>query len=116
MAEAQAELGQDAEARANLLKVMHRADATASIPADAQSGDALVELVLLERRKESLGEGFRWNDIKRRSLPFSRTGDHWSKWDFTVDDVDYYRLTFPIPQYEIDANEVLSEADQNPGY
>lgn len=113
-AECEAELGNDTEAQNLLFAIQKRAN-----PGSLKStntGQALIDEILTERRKELVGEGFRWNDIKRRSLPFKRNGHHWSKWDFQFGDADYYRLTFPIPQSEIDNNSALTEADQNPGY
>ncbi|MCT4648109.1 MAG: RagB/SusD family nutrient uptake outer membrane protein [Carboxylicivirga sp.] len=113
-AECEAELGNDSEAQDLLHAIQKRANP--GISKSSNTGEVLVNEILLERRKELAGEGFRWNDIKRRSLPFKRNGHHWSKWDFRFGDADYYRLTFPIPQNEIDNNSALTEADQNPGY
>ncbi|PWJ38579.1 RagB/SusD family nutrient uptake outer membrane protein [Sediminitomix flava] len=114
IAECEAELGNYANAQEALFKVQNRADLT--LQQSNAEGQALIDEILLERRKELFGEGFRWNDIKRRQLPFTRKGDHWVKFDFSAQDDDYYRLTFPIPQSEIDANNTLSGSDQNPGY
>ncbi|MCG8581599.1 MAG: RagB/SusD family nutrient uptake outer membrane protein [Bacteroidales bacterium] len=113
-AECEAELGNNAIAQELLYAIQQRAYPGAV--KSTNTGQALIDEILLERRKELVGEGFRWNDIKRRSLPFKRNGHHWSKWDFQFGDDDYYRLTFPIPQSEIDNNSALTEADQNPGY
>lgn len=113
-AECEAELGNDSEAQDLLSTIQKRANPGAA--KTSNTGQELIDEILLERRKELVGEGFRWNDIKRRSLPFKRNGHHWAKFDFEFGDEDYYRLTFPIPQSEIDNNEVLSQADQNTGY
>lgn len=113
-AEAQAELGNNSEAQELLYAIQKRANSGAI--KSSNSGQVLIDEILLERRKELVGEGFRWNDIKRRSLPFKRNGHHWSKWDFQFGDDDYYRLTLPIPQSEIDNNNALTDADQNSGY
>ncbi len=113
-AECEAELGNNEEARDALYIVQKRSIGNA-IKSTA-SGDALIQEILLERRKELFGEGFRWNDIKRRQTQFTREGDHWVKFDFGAQDEDYNRLTFPIPQSEIDANSKLTQDDQNPGY
>jgi len=113
-AECEAELGNTTAAQDALHMIQER-----SIPGVSKStatGQALIDEILMERRKELFGEGFRWNDIKRRSLPFKREGDHWVKFDFDSNDADYYRLTYPIPQSEIDANSKLSQEDQNIGY
>ncbi|TRX70639.1 RagB/SusD family nutrient uptake outer membrane protein [Carboxylicivirga sp. M1479] len=113
-AECEAELGNYSEAQ-NLLHAIQKRAFPGAIKS-VKTGQELIDEILLERRKELVGEGFRWNDIKRRSLPFKRNGHHWAKWDFQFGDEDYYRLTFPIPQSEIDNNSALTEADQNPGY
>lgn len=113
-AEAQAELGNTEEAIEAVYKIMQRSNGGAIKP--TETGDALIDVILNERRKELFGEGHRWFDIKRRSLPFVREGKHWSKWNFSSSDNDYYRLTFPIPQGEIDANENLNNDQQNKGY
>jgi len=113
-AECEAELGNHTEAQNALYKVQKRANP--GVTKSTATDQALMNEVLLERRKELFGEGFRWQDIKRRQLPFVRTGDHWVKFSFTAQDPDYFRLTFPIPQSEIDANPALSNSDQNMGY
>ena len=113
-AECEAELGNWSKAQDALYVVQNRAHP--GVEKSTNTGQALIDEVLLERRKELFGEGFRWNDIKRRNLPFMREGDHWVKLDFGPGDEDYYRLTFPIPQREIDANNALDEGDQNKGY
>ncbi|MBD0402194.1 RagB/SusD family nutrient uptake outer membrane protein [Flammeovirga sp. EKP202] len=113
-AECEAELGNYSKAQDALHVIQSRA--YPGVPKSKNVGQELIDEVLLERRKELFGEGFRWNDIKRRQLPFVREGDHWVKFNFTANDNDYYRLTFPIPQSEIDANTNISEADQNIGY
>jgi len=113
-AECEVELGNNTEAQNALFKVQKRAMPGAG--KSVNTGDTLLQEVLLERRKELVGEGFRWNDIKRRNLPFKREGDHWVKFDFTSNDHDYYRLTYPIPQAEIDVNTKIGPEDQNKGY
>jgi len=113
-AECEAELGNYTEAQNALYLIQKRANPGAS--KSTATDQALINEVLLERRKELFGEGFRWQDIKRRQLPFVRNGDHWVKFSFTAQDPDYFRLTFPIPQSEIDANPALSNSDQNIGY
>lgn len=113
-AECAYEMGEENDARQLLHEIQYRADLTAT--KSNNSGQELLDEILMERRKELFGEGFRWSDIKRRSLPLVRNGDHWAKFNFTAADLDYYRFTFPIPQSEIDNNTVLTEEDQNTGY
>ncbi|MBC6994506.1 RagB/SusD family nutrient uptake outer membrane protein [Neolewinella lacunae] len=68
---------------------------------DFADADALIEAIILERRVELAFEGNRLHDLRRlqrevRGVPFNA-------------DI----LLFPIPQREIDANDMLV---QNPGY
>lgn len=69
----------------------------------------VVDLIQQERRVELYGEGDRWNDIKRlgitqqviegKGLTYNPNFDLW-----------------PIPQDELDANALINQEDQNPGY
>lgn len=113
-AEAEAQLGNYHDARDLLYTIQRRSHD--GVIKSTSSGQALINEILFERRKELFGEGFRWNDIKRTQSRFVRTGDHWVKFDFGPEDAEYNQLTFPIPQAEIDANSKLTQADQNPGY
>lgn len=113
-AECEAELGNYPEAQEALYKIQSRADG--GVQRSSAIAQALIDEILVERRKELFGEGFRWNDIKRRSARFVRASDHWITFDFGFADDDYYRMLLPIPQGEINANNVLTQADQNPGY
>ena len=38
------------------------------------TGDALIEEIMIQRRIELWGEGFRFYDLKRLNLPLDRTG------------------------------------------
>jgi len=113
-AECEAEMGNDKKAQDALYVIQNRAHP--GVGKSTATGQELIDEILVERRKELFGEGFRWNDIKRRNLPLVREGDHWVKVDIQPGSDDYYRLTFPIPQRELDANKALSESDQNKGY
>ena len=113
-AECKAELGNFSGAQDALYVIQKRANPSAQ--KSSKVGQDLIDEILVERRKELFGEGFRWNDIKRKQSRFVREGDHWVKFDFGPEDNDYYKLTFPIPQSEIDANTMLSQSDQNRGY
>jgi len=113
-AECEAELGNYTKAQDALYVIQKRANPGAR--KSSATGEALIDEILLERRKELFGEGFRWNDIKRRQQHFKREHDHWVTFDFGPESTDYYRFTFPIPQSEIDANSMVNESDQNAGY
>lgn len=106
--------GRDTEVQ-GLLNDLHAVRETAPVAVTA-TGDALLQAVLLERRFELWGEGFRGKDIKRLKLALDRTG---SNHNATL----AYYMTLPaesnlwnyqIPQAEIDANDAIADTDQNP--
>ena len=64
--------------------------------------------IVHERQVELCGEQVRFNDLIR-----------WGLDDDVLSDYGYNpqkHNLFPIPQTEVDANEMISQADQNPGY
>lgn len=75
------------------------------------SGD-LLNNIYKERRKELYGEGFRLFDIKRLKQPLVRSGqpEHWTPLDLPANSP---RFMLPLPDKEITANDMLSQADQN---
>jgi len=89
------------------------------------SASALLSAVLTERRKELIGEGLRMSDLRRLGQGFTRYASHEENPD--LDNVvvrtgaaltyaaNDYRLTWPIPKDEMDANPNL-KGQQNPGY
>jgi starch-binding outer membrane protein, SusD/RagB family len=105
--------GRDAEVQ-GLLNDLHAVRQLSPSPVTA-TGTALLDAVLLERRIELWGEGFRGRDIKRLKIALDRTGsDH--------DQAMCLYMTVPpesvlwnyqIPQSEIDANPNMDESDQN---
>lgn len=110
-AEAKAELG-NADARTVLFNLQKNRDPEVS-PSN-NTGAALINEILLERRKELYGElGISWLDIKRRQLPLVRTGNHPAAYLFSFPANDA-RLITKLPQNEIDTNDAITEADQNP--
>ncbi len=78
------------------------------------TGQALIDEIMVQRRVELWGEGFRWYDLKRLNLPLDRTGSNQSS-TYTNGimqvPVGDNRWTWPIPQDEIDANPLI---EQNP--
>lgn len=111
-AECEARGGSESSGQAALFNVQER-----SIPGavmSTNSGQALVDEIWLERRKELLGEGFRLFDLLRNGLPLNRPSSTWS----AITTLPAYdpKFLMPIPQAEIDANEGLTDADQNAGY
>lgn len=79
------------------------------------SGVALRDAILEERRKELLFEGFRLYDLARHGIEFGDI-DVDSRNKHGVIKPGDYRLAFPIPRHEMDANRALGPEDQNPGY
>lgn len=72
-AEAQARQGKDGDAMATLKELMITRDPDYQVPADAQSGDKLVEEIFRNKRIELWLEGFRFFDLKRTKKPIERT-------------------------------------------
>lgn len=84
-----------------------------------------LQLVADERQREFIGEGMRMSDVRRYGNGFARVAEHAE--NETLESVivkqginlkyaaDDYRLTWPIPKSEIDANPNLA-GEQNPGY
>lgn len=81
------------------------------------TGATLINEIMMERRRELVGEGFRITDILRLGLPLDRPqiqGPGWSPIKHL--DATSPKLIYPIPEIEIDANEFINDEDQNPGY
>jgi hypothetical protein len=111
-AEAKARLGQDAGAQDALFTLLKNRDA--SYTKSTKTGTALINDILLQRRIELWGEGFRFYDLKRLNQPLDRTGANHDAsvavvLTIPVDDV---RWEFLIPQDEINNSNGLVR--QNP--
>ncbi|GAB3314187.1 RagB/SusD family nutrient uptake outer membrane protein [Larkinella ripae] len=106
LAEAKARLaaGVDADALALLNAVRGRSAPTAVYTTLADK-TALVDAILLERRIELLGEGFRSNDLLRLNLPLP------AKANIQAVTVDASVYIWPIPQGELNVNKL---AEPNP--
>jgi hypothetical protein len=78
------------------------------------TGQALLDAIALERRRELVGEGHRWFDLKRTTRSLNRT-------DVTLNSTvrtlapTAREWVWPVPQTEIDANENIS-TQQSPNY
>jgi hypothetical protein len=117
-AEALARQTQETQARTvleALVKVRYPAYSAATF-----TGTALINQILLQRRIELWGEGVSLLDIKRLKTGLNRptgAGNHGSPnlnpGVTTMPDQDP-RFLFRIPQRELDANESMTTADQNP--
>ncbi len=113
--EARGEGGGESAAQQTLLDIQQRAQASAVL--STNTGQDLIDEVLMERRKELAGEGFRMYDILRLGIPLERpniVGPNWSN-VMTLPAYDN-KMIYPIPEDEIDSNTELTNSDQNPGY
>lgn len=111
-AEARARNNEDGLAAQALYNMVVTRDA--SYVLSTNTGTALQDEIMLQRRVELWGEGFRWYDLKRLDLPLDRTGaNHTSSITNGVMEVAAgdNRWNFPIPQDEMDANNLMV---QNP--
>lgn len=107
-AEANARLGNDGPAQADLNLIRQRG--LASAPPVTATGQALIDEILVERRIELGFEGHRIHDLMRTKQDIVRvdvTGDV----DFMAYPCEYCIL--PIPEHEMQANPNIQ---QNPGY
>jgi hypothetical protein len=98
-----------------LLDELHAQRQTAPVAVTA-TGNALLQAVLLERRFELWGEGFRGKDIKRLKLALDRTGSNHPAalaYNMTLA-AEADEWNYQIPQGEIDANDAIADTDQNP--
>lgn len=118
-AEANARLGGAGETTAqNLLKELWDVRySTAPVTAPTETGQALIDLILLERRIELWAEGFRLGDIKRLKIPMNRTAtniDVGVAGGVLSVPAESDLFIYQLPQDEIDNNDFISESDQNP--
>lgn len=99
-AEAQYNLGNEDIARDLLFALQKERDPNAII--SSNNGNALLNEILLERRKELYGEiGVEWFDAKRLRRPINRDAVHRVVINVPADSELFY---LEIPQSEIDAN------------
>ena len=107
-AEAYARNGSDALGSADL-NTLRAARISGYVPT-ALTGAPLLNAIATERRKELVGEGHRFFDLKRTTRSVSRV----SCSAFCTLGPTARAWTWPIPQPEIDANPAI--LPQNPGY
>jgi len=111
-AEAEARQGNDVPAAAALYTMAVVRDASYTL--STNTGQDLIDEIMLQRRVELWAEGFRWFDLKRLDLPLDRTGANHKGavinklWYVPAGDNMWQSL---IPQAEMDANENMV---QNP--
>lgn len=114
-AEAYARMGgHDTEAQ-NALNILrqNRETVPANYIASTNAGTALIDEIMINRRLELWGEGFRFTDLKRLNLPLDRTGGNHStalctETAIAAGDVKWEWL---IPKQEIDANSLIVQND-----
>ncbi|MDD7885556.1 RagB/SusD family nutrient uptake outer membrane protein [Flavivirga sp. 57AJ16] len=105
-AEAQYNLGNEPEARNLLFALQSARDPNATL--SVNSGNDLMNEILLERRKELYGEiGVEWFDAKRLRMPINRDAVHRVAVNVPADSELFY---LNIPQSEIDANPNMDES------
>lgn len=73
-----------------------------------------IDLILDERARELYAEGHRWMDL-RRTKQLTRYTNIFNT-EIAGNAMGRVKWLRPIPQAEINANESLTEDDQNPGY
>lgn len=120
-AEAYAKLGKEADAL-NVLNAF-RAERYDKGTPGTESGQALLDAILLERRLELAFEGDRYFTLKRLALGLERDGVERELADGTGDyemakisvSADDHRWVMAIPQDAINVNPDMA-VDQNPGY
>ncbi len=81
-----------------------------------KTGQDLIDEILIQRRIELWGEGFRFLDLKRLNLPLDRTGSNHSATltnNLLTVPADDIRWQFLFPQAEINANPAMKD-QQNP--
>jgi len=111
-AEALARSNNDTQAAEVLFELVSTRDSAYEL--SSNTGTALIDEIMIQRRIELWGEGFRWYDLKRLNLPLDRTGAN------HVESVINSKFTEPagtnnwqfrIPRDELNANELM---EQNP--
>lgn len=103
--------GKDAEAQQALFTLAVNRDEDYVM--STNTGQDLIDEIMLQRRAELWGEGFRWTDLKRLNLPLDRTGANTVPSVASVMEVPAggNLWQFLLPKDELDANK---NAVQNP--
>lgn len=110
-AEGKARTGNEADAHNLLYELQKQRDPEAVKSSTA--GAALIEEILVERRKELYGEaGVEYLDLRRLGRAMVRSGNHPQK-NVTAAANDAKVWLFQIPRAEMDNNPNIKESDQN---
>ena len=104
---------------AGALALLNQLQALRGATPTTKTGDALIEDILVERRKELYGEGFAWLDIIRNCKPLVREGNHADYSGHTPIPAKSWTFVYQIPQSEILNNpningDIWPDGDQNP--
>jgi hypothetical protein len=75
-----------------------------------------VDVILKERACELFGQGSRWIDLRRTQKLVEYNDLYNPQIKGRAAQMIGKKLLRPIPQAAIDANELMSAEDQNPGY
>lgn len=113
-AEAHARSGNDSEAAAVLYDLVSTRDP--GYNESTNTGQALIEEILLQRRIELWGEGFAWFDMKRNGVALERDYPDSNHAAFGRDNYSTTanEFLFQIPIREIENNIEINTDDQNP--
>jgi len=108
-AEAEARLGETANAQTTLFDLVKTRDA--GYVKSTATGQALVDEIMIQRRVELWGEGMRWLDLKRLNLPLDRRGANMNatlyiRMEVAAGDIDWQ---FHFPKVEEDSNPFILE-------
>ncbi len=95
------------------LKYVNEVTSRRGATAIASDGQALLEAIINERRKELAFEGERYPDMQRLQRNIARSKNYPAA-ALSIDFTNYRRI-MPIPQGELDANPSI-KSQQNPGW
>jgi starch-binding outer membrane protein, SusD/RagB family len=111
-AEAKARSGDDEGARQALFTLMKNRDPEYQL--STNTGQALIDEIMLNRRIELWGEGFRFTDLKRLNLPLNRNGaNHTTALALTFDvAAGVNDWEFLLPRAELNANPLVVQNPQ----
>ena len=113
-AEALANQGDEPGAKALLADLVSPRDPGFDV--SGKTGQALLDEIYLQRRIELWGEGFAWFDQKRLDVDLER--DYPGSNHTTLGNFNYAynanEMIFQIPEDEMNANDQITDADQNP--
>jgi len=116
LAEAEARQGMSAAAATHLATLLSARNP--SYVESTSTGQDLVDEILIQRRVELWGEGFRFLDLKRTNSPLDRTGaNHIPQWAWALTGGNFTvaagakEWQFLFPQAEINVNKAIV---QNP--